>query len=132
MVTLARNPQAWAQRQGIDRGLYDSVINKTPLSARTNRIISGDAPSVYLPKLQKRGGTTEARMDQILASHVVNPSDLRADDFHGFFAARQEALLQRIEAAMGKPIARDIAEPYEPAADIGDQTDEEDEDAPTA
>ncbi len=45
-------PQDWCKRQGIKPAVYDSIINKTPLSYRTNRIIGGVAPSEYLSKLE--------------------------------------------------------------------------------
>ena len=45
-------PQDWCKNQGIKPAVYDSIINKTPLSYRTNRIIGGVAPSDYLAKLQ--------------------------------------------------------------------------------
>jgi hypothetical protein len=35
---------------------------------------------------------------------------MREDDFMAFFKARESNLLNRIERAMGKPIARDIAQ----------------------
>ena len=46
-------------------------------------------------------------MDEILLSHVANPAFMRTNDFHHFFAARQRALLDRIEQATGKMINRD-------------------------
>ena len=45
-------PQDWCKGQGIKPQVYDSIINKTPLSYRTNRIIGGVAPSEYLAKLE--------------------------------------------------------------------------------
>ena len=45
-------PQDWCETQKIDVKIYDTVINKTPLSYRTNRIIGGVAPSKYLAKLE--------------------------------------------------------------------------------
>jgi len=53
-------------------------------------------------------------MDEILRSHVIDPSTLRADDLDAFFIAREQALLSRIEQAMGKPIARDAAPTADP------------------
>ncbi|TIV12675.1 MAG: hypothetical protein E5W02_18750, partial [Mesorhizobium sp.] len=41
-------PQAWCKARNISKDVFDSIINKTPLSYRTNRIIGGDAPSTYL------------------------------------------------------------------------------------
>ena len=43
----------------------------------------------------------------ILASHCIAPDRLRTDDFWGFFAARAEMLLRRIETATGKKITRE-------------------------
>ena len=45
-------PQDWCKKQGIKPKVFDSIINKTPLSYRTNRIIGGVAPSDYLAKLE--------------------------------------------------------------------------------
>ena len=103
-------PVAWCEREenGIPRNDFDSIINKTPLSGRTNRIVSGDAPSRYLERLKKHAGVTDDEFNSILKSHVVNPDFMYCDDFNGFFTDRKEKLLQRIEQAMGKIIVRDI------------------------
>ena len=52
-------------------------------------------------------------MNEILRSHLIDPVALRGDDFDTFFQARKEALLDRIEKAMDKPIPRDVAESAE-------------------
>lgn len=104
-------PKAWCEKQGILRDEYDSVVNKTPLSARTNRIISARAPSVYLPALEAEAGLSEARMDELLESHLIHGPTLRADDFSGFMARRSESLLRIVETAMGKSIPRVQEEP---------------------
>ena len=49
-------------------------------------------------------------MDAILRAHAIEPRCLRMDDFNGFFALREAALLKLIENAMGKPIAREVVE----------------------
>ena len=90
----------------INRDVYNSIINKTAISARTNRKIGGDAPSKYLPALEHAAAIQRSRMDEIISSHCIAPERLRTDDFWGFYAARAEALLQRIEAATGKQITR--------------------------
>src|SRR3954452_14675530 len=70
-------PQDWCKTHGIPPKVYDSIINKTPLSYRTNRIIGGVAPSEYLAKLEK--GTKESppiepqRLDGFIASHLIDP-----------------------------------------------------------
>lgn len=43
-------------------------------------------------------------MDEILASHVIDPALLRNDNFEEFFETRKRAILKRIEKAMGKPV----------------------------
>lgn len=101
-------PQDWCKHNGIDARRYDSIVNKTPLAARTNRMISNNAPSAYLLRIQQSAGIDEARMNQILESHLIDPLALRRDCFDDFFKAREAALLDRIEQAMGKPIARGI------------------------
>jgi hypothetical protein len=100
-------PEKWCRDVKIDAGTYNSIINKTAISARTNRQIGGRAPSKYLPVIERSAGVSSARLDEILRSHCVAPDKLRADDFWGFFAARAEELIKRIESATGKGIARD-------------------------
>lgn len=96
-------PQKWCITKAIERRRYDSIINKTAISAKTNRMIGGNAPSAYLGKVEKSAGISLQRMDDILTSHVIVPALLRGDAFDEFFAARETALLQRVEKAMGKP-----------------------------
>jgi hypothetical protein len=100
-------PEKWCKSQGIEPGTYNSVINKTALAARTNRQIGGRAPSKYLPAVEKAAGVGAKKIDEILSSHCIAPDELRADRFWQFYAARAEALLQRIEAATGKTITRE-------------------------
>jgi hypothetical protein len=99
-------PQDWCKKHPSDIGDFDfdCIVNKTPLSGTTNRIIGGDPPSVYLPKLQQRYQIDDGRMDQILLTHVTAPDLLRADNFQEFFRAREAEMLKRIERAMGKAV----------------------------
>ena len=122
-------PQAYCRNNGIDPKRCDCVINKTGISAKTNRIIGGNAPSDYLAKLKKRSGIEDERMDEILRSHVIDPDVLRVDNFNNFFKKREEALLDRIEKAMGKPITREaVIDGVEPEVmDFQDDEDETDE-----
>jgi len=100
-------PVAWCEKNNIPRDEFDCIINKTPLSGRTNRIVSGDAPSKYLERLKKQAGVNDSEFNNILHSHLVNPDFMYKDDFKGFFANRKEQILQRIEKAIGKPIHRE-------------------------
>lgn len=99
-------PKDWCKKQGIDSKSFDSIVNKTPLGYRTNRIIGGDAPSGYLAKLEKGGATnapiSPTELDDLLASHLIEPSLLRTNAYPAFIAARKAALLALIEQAMGK------------------------------
>ncbi|WP_186052473.1 GmrSD restriction endonuclease domain-containing protein [Burkholderia gladioli] len=99
-------PQDWCEKQGIARKQYNTVVNKTPLSYKANRMIGGVAPSVYLSKLQKHDQVKidDNAMDAILQTHAIEPRLLRSDDFHGFYASRKQALLALIGQAMGKPV----------------------------
>jgi len=100
-------PIAWCEKNNIPRNDYDCIINKTPLSGRTNRIVSGDAPSKYLERLKKYAGVSDQEFNNILVSHLLNPEFLYNDDFYGFFYNRKEQILQKIEKAMGKQISRE-------------------------
>ena len=48
-------PRAYCESVGLPRSRWNSIVNKTPLFARTNRIIGGSAPSEYLKKLREMG-----------------------------------------------------------------------------
>jgi len=110
-------PKAWCERDGgIKSDKYNSIINKTPLSASTNRKIGGQAPSKYLLRIQEDAQIDDAAMDKILASHFICAGALRADDFKSFFKARKEALLEAIEKAMGKKVIRKVADPPDTGA----------------
>lgn len=99
-------PVTWCEKNKISRNDFDCIINKTPLSGRTNKIVSGDAPSKYLARLKKHAGVDDSEFNSILLSHVVNPDLMYKDDFYGFFSNRKELILQRIEKAIGKQILR--------------------------
>ncbi|MFA1541678.1 GmrSD restriction endonuclease domain-containing protein [Actinomadura monticuli] len=101
-------PYKWCLDHGIDPAMRESIVNKTPLSAETNRAIGGSAPSVYLPKIEKKAGIVPAQLDAHLATHLVDAADLRADDFDYFFKKRLEKLMAIIEAATGKPVQNDM------------------------
>ncbi len=101
-------PRKWCKENGYEPAVYDSIINKTPLSYRTNRILSGAAPSEYLKKLETGDNETppirRERLDAYLNSHLIDPELLRADDFEQFMADRQKKLLHLIERATGKTV----------------------------
>jgi hypothetical protein len=89
-------PKKWCTERDIAPEVFDSVINKTPLAWRTNRIIGGDAPSVYLKKLEKEERIASASLDENLRSHQIAPDLLRTDRFEDFLMSRQRSLLDLI------------------------------------
>lgn len=97
-------PRNWCQTRGIARERYDCILNKTTISYKANRIIGGDAPSKYLVQLQKQVGLSDAEMNELLASHELDPTLLRKDAFDDFLEDRRRRLSQLIERAMGKPV----------------------------
>lgn len=97
-------PRAWCEKQKLPREKWNSVVNKTPLAAGTNRFISGDAPSVYLARIQRAKQVAPGSLDEFLTSHVIPVQALRSDDFDTFVRQRAAALLKLIEQAMGKAI----------------------------
>ena len=114
-------PEAWCRTQGIKWSVYDTIINKTPLGARTNRKIGGAAPSKYIQRLEQGSGDDPAlnpnTLDQHLTSHEIDPALLRADNFYGFIADRERRLLALIAEATGHMIlAAGPAEQEEPDA----------------
>jgi hypothetical protein len=122
-------PQKWCKQQGIDRRVFDGIANKTPLSKESNIAIGGDAPSVYLRRIEKKTGITPAALDDILRTHLIDPAFLRADDFEGFLQARTRALADLIGKAMGKPVVEDEGA-NEPEVDADD--DDSDDPEPEA
>ena len=111
-------PEAWCKQQGLKPEVYNSIINKTPLSARTNRIIGGVGPSTYLDRLEKGNAQnppiTASRLNSILSTHVIGDDFLRRDNFAAFFDARRQRLLVMIEDAMGKSAVREDIAPPDP------------------
>jgi hypothetical protein len=100
-------PQHWCKGQGIDPGIFNSIINKTPLSKLSNISISGDAPSIYLERIEKEQGISNEELDDILRTHLIDPAHLRTDDFEAFFSARSNALAGLVSQAMGKPVVEE-------------------------
>ena len=119
-------PRAWCEddKHRIPSSLYNSVINKTPIDAVTNRKIGGQGPSRYLPRLQD--GMGEEKLNQVLKAHWVNSDLLQAEQFADFFVERGEAMLNLIGEAMGKsiPSGRDV---FKNALGLPDYDDEFDD-----
>ncbi|WP_338736976.1 DUF262 domain-containing protein [Candidatus Dehalogenimonas loeffleri] len=120
-------PHDWCVKKHIESKYSESIVNKTALSYRTNRIIGGNAPSQYLKALRDKCSIAEKRQDQILVTHLIDPETLKKDDFKSFYDKRKEALLKRIEQATGKAIGRQAPSQIENADAEGELTEEEEQ-----
>ena len=100
-------PQDWCKKQGIPDSVFNSIINKTPLSKRSNIVIGARAPSDYLKRIEEQQELSPESLDQILRTHLIEPEHLRNNDFEAFYEARQTALASLVAGAMGKPVVED-------------------------
>ena len=96
-------PDSWGKKY-IKGGLSGSILNRTPLTADTNRhVIRARLPNAYLPELIAQSGKSTVR--SILKSHFISPAafdillrdPFSADDFEDFIAERQRAIQDAIE-----------------------------------
>jgi len=108
-------PHKWCVDHDIDDERRESIVNKTPLSAVTNRTIGGAAPADYLAVIEKKATIDPQRLDELLLTHLVEPAAMRGNNFDDHFARRREALVGLVEKAIGKSVQRDVdtSEPEE-------------------
>lgn len=97
-------PANYCEKSGIDRTRWNSVVNKTPIYARTNRIIGGYAPSQYLSSLERNHKVDLSNLNNALESHQIDVVAIRSDNFDEYYEKRYNALLDLIENATGKTI----------------------------
>ena len=123
-------PVAWCSNPDhpVPPHLYNSIINKTPIDALTNKIIGGRAPSDYLARLER--DIAPERLATVLESHWIASDLLRSDQFAECFVARGESMLELIGRAMGKPITsgRDVFWDALNAAGFEEEFDQPDDD----
>ena len=96
-------PQAYCEAQNYPSRKWNSVVNKTPIYASTNRSIGGRSPSEYI-KTMKNKGLSDELVVSAISSHKIDYNLLSTDDFEGYFVDRAIKLLDRIERATGKTI----------------------------
>jgi hypothetical protein len=103
-------PEAWCKEHGKMPEDYNSIINKTPLSAATNRgVLRGEAPSKYLARIEQEHGIAKHALDELLRQHLIDPALLRADDFEKFFVDRKARLASLAGKIMGRPVINELA-----------------------
>jgi hypothetical protein len=97
-------PKDWGKAQTHLGGGIDTILNRTPLSADTNRnVIRNRLPNVYLPELIAKNG--EPTMRAILASHFVSSTafdillrkPFSVDDYEAFLDERRTTIIQAIQ-----------------------------------
>ena len=96
-------PQDYCEKQGYDKNKWNSIINKTPLYASTNRYIGGVAPSKYIEKIKKKIESNE--VSERMETHLLDYEKLSTDNFDEFIATRTTKLLNVIEAATGRAVS---------------------------
>ncbi len=99
-------PRTWCDQHEVRPSIADTIVNKTALDAHTNRRIGGNAPSIYLSRIEANDGIEPQVLDGFLRSHDIDPLALRGDQFKQFFNRRFESQLRQVERAMGKPVNR--------------------------
>lgn len=97
-------PATYCEKQELPRNKWNSVINKTPIYASSNRSIGGHAPSIYLGTMANKG-LDPTKIEEAITSHKINVEYLSTDDFEAYFIDRAKQLLNRIEKATGKSIS---------------------------
>ena len=103
-------PKDWCNKNNISPSIYNSIINKTPISYKANRMIGGSAPSKYLEELRTHTQVkiNLSEQDEILKSHLITPELLRSDNFFAFFSARKISMINTIAGVMGKAVSDEI------------------------
>ena len=88
----------------IPGNLRNSILNRSPLTADTNRnIIKDRLPNEYLPELILRSGEEEVK--NILDTHFISTKGLEillrnpftSDDFEDFISERQKTIQNAME-----------------------------------
>jgi hypothetical protein len=101
-------PKSWGKEYNLGT-IIDSILNRTPLTAETNRkVINDRLPSEYLPELLAANG--EGAVRAILESHFISPTAFDIlmrnpfcpADFEAFLAERQRTLQDAIEDLLVK------------------------------
>ncbi|WP_326563995.1 DUF262 domain-containing protein [Micromonospora peucetia] len=101
-------PKKWCNDNEVPQNLRESIVNKTPLAAKTNLLIGGASPATYMRKLEAAAGLDSDELDAIVGAHLIDTKALRHADFEAFFLARRRALLGLVEQAMGKRAQQDV------------------------
>ncbi|MBE7383074.1 MAG: DUF262 domain-containing protein [Leptolyngbya sp. SIO1E4] len=101
-------PAAWGKKN-LGSNTINTILNRTPLTAKTNRdIIRDRLPNAYLPELIQTCGEDTVRA--ILDSHFISPAaqqillrdPFTPEDYEAFISERQRTLQSAIESLLIK------------------------------
>ncbi|NLT69047.1 MAG: hypothetical protein GXX84_20875, partial [Acidobacteria bacterium] len=101
-------PKDWGKQNNLTAEV-DSILNRTPLIASTNRhVINDRLPNEYLPKLIASNGEEEVRV--ILESHFISSTAVdillrdpfTPEDFEEFITFRQQSIQEAIQELLIK------------------------------
>ena len=101
-------PQKWCNENGIDDEHRESIVNKTTISARTNRTIGG--PRLSYLEVIETGPDRPGSPGRAPRTHLVPPHNCGPTTSSGYFSRARESLCQLVEKAIGKTVQRDIDE----------------------
>lgn len=78
----------------------DLILNRAMIGADTNKRIGSAKPSKYVAKMEE----AESGVAQILKSHLIDESALKADSYGAFLNSRLEMVKKAIESKTGKTV----------------------------
>jgi hypothetical protein len=96
-------PKSWGDKH-LPPNLVHTILNRTPLTAETNRKVIGDRlPNAYLPALIEKNGENAVRAT--LQTHFISPmafsillrDPFGPDDFEAFINERKRTIIEAIE-----------------------------------
>jgi hypothetical protein len=111
-------PNHALKQLGIADPRANTIVNKALISCAVNRSIGGRRPSLYVRDW--RGKLGGGRFDEILETHLIDPTALSSDNWESFLLDRREKLRQMISSVCGGNV--------QPFSDADDFEVEEDED----
>jgi len=119
-------PASWEEKKHLQDVSIDTILNRTPLTAGTNRnVIKNRLPYQYLPEMIARNG--EPMVRNILESHLISAkafdillrNPFTPSDFIDFINERERTIKQAIESLLIRgqldlnPLLRDLDERIE-------------------
>lgn len=102
-------PNSWEKAKTLKDISIDTILNRTPLTAETNRVVIGSQlPNEYLPKLIAQN--SEATVRGMMESHLISAKafdillrdPFTPDDFLTFITEREYTIKQAIESLLIK------------------------------